>query len=91
MKWANSSSQLRQITACYAFLDEIDEYPRNLNNQGTADQQIAARIMSHGERGKIYRACTPPLPVAARLKQTSLTATNATTTSTAPIAAANRS
>ncbi|TNW02790.1 phage terminase large subunit family protein, partial [Xylella fastidiosa] len=59
VKWANSSSQLRQITACYAFLDEIDEYPRNLNNQGTADQQIAARIMSHGERGKIYRACTP--------------------------------
>ena len=57
--WTNSSKQLRQRTARYIFMDEVDEYPRNLNNQGPAEQQLAARAMSYGERAKIYRACTP--------------------------------
>lgn len=57
--WTNSSKQLRQRTARYIFMDEVDEYPRNLNNQGPADQQLAARAMSYGDRAKIYRACTP--------------------------------
>jgi len=57
--WANSSKQLRQRTARYIFADEVDEYPRNLNNQGPAEQQLAARAMSYGDRAKIYRACTP--------------------------------
>jgi phage terminase large subunit GpA-like protein len=57
--WTNSSKQLRQRTARYIFMDEVDEYPRNLANQGPADQQLAARAMSYGDRAKIYRACTP--------------------------------
>lgn len=57
--WANSSKQLRQRTARYIFADEVDDYPRNLNGQGPAEQQLEARAMSYGERGKIYRACTP--------------------------------
>lgn len=57
--WTNSSKQLRQRTARYIFMDEVDEYPRNLNNQGPAEQQLATRAMSYGERAKIYRACTP--------------------------------
>ncbi len=57
--WTNSSKQLRQRTARYIFMDEVDEYPRNLNNQGPADQQLAARALSYGDRAKIYRACTP--------------------------------
>ena len=30
--WCNSSKQLRQRTARYIFMDEVDEYPRNLAN-----------------------------------------------------------
>ena len=57
--WANSSKQLRQRTARYIFMDEVDEYPRDLAGQGPADQQLEARGMSYGDRARIYRACTP--------------------------------
>jgi len=57
--WTNSSKQLRQRTARFIFMDEVDEYPRNLANQGPAEQQLETRAMSYGDRAKIYRACTP--------------------------------
>ncbi|MDY4296817.1 MULTISPECIES: terminase gpA endonuclease subunit [unclassified Xanthomonas] len=59
--WTNSAKQLRQRTARYIFADEVDEYPRDVGGQGPADQQLAARAMSYGDRGKIYRACTPTI------------------------------
>lgn len=57
--WTNSSNQLRQRTARFIFMDEVDEYPDNLGDQGGADEQLAARALSYGDRAKIYRACTP--------------------------------
>jgi phage terminase large subunit GpA-like protein len=57
--WANSSNQLRQRTARFLFLDEVDEYPRDLGGQGGAKEQVEARALSYGDRAKIYRACTP--------------------------------
>lgn len=57
--WTNSSNQLRQRTARFVFMDEVDEYPADLGGQGGADEQLAARAMSFGDRAKIYRACTP--------------------------------
>lgn len=57
--WTNSSKQLRQRTARYIFADEVDEYPDDLGEQGPADEQLAARSMSYGDRAKRYRACTP--------------------------------
>lgn len=57
--WTNSSNQLRQRTARYIFMDEVDEYPDDLGDQGGADEQLAARAMSYGDRAKVYRACTP--------------------------------
>lgn len=57
--WANSSNQLRQRTARYLGEDELDEYPDDLGGQGSADEQLEARPLSFGDRGKIYRACTP--------------------------------
>lgn len=57
--WANSSNQLRQRTARYLGEDELDEYPDDLSGQGSADEQLEARPLSFGDRGKIYRACTP--------------------------------
>jgi len=57
--WTNSSNQLRQRTARYVFMDEVDEYPDDLGGQGGADEQLAARALSYGDRAKIYEACTP--------------------------------
>lgn len=57
--WANSSNQLRQRTARFIFADEVDEYPANIGSQGGALEQLSVRAMSYGDRGKIYRACTP--------------------------------
>jgi phage terminase large subunit GpA-like protein len=57
--WANSSNQLRQRTARFVFMDEVDEYPADLGDQGGADEQLSARAMSYGDRSKEYRACTP--------------------------------
>lgn len=57
--WTNSSNQLRQRTARFIFMDEVDEYPDDLGDQGGADEQLAARAMSFGDRAKVYRACTP--------------------------------
>ena len=57
--WANSSNQLRQRTARFIFMDEVDEYPADLGDQGGADEQLAARALSFGDRAKVYRACTP--------------------------------
>lgn len=66
--WANSSKQLRQRTARYIFMDEVDEYPRNLGGQGPADQQLAARGMSYGDRARVYRACTPTIAGASAIE-----------------------
>lgn len=57
--WANSSNQSRQRTARFIFQDEVDEYPRDLNGQGSASSQIDARALSYGDRAKHYKACTP--------------------------------
>lgn len=57
--WTNSSNQLRSRTARYLFEDEYDEYPEDLNGQGTAASQLEARVLAYGNRAKIYRACTP--------------------------------
>lgn len=66
--WANSSKQLRQRTARYIFADEVDEYPRDIGGQGPADQQLAARGMSYGERARVYRACTPTIAGASAIE-----------------------
>ncbi|MDH5832157.1 phage terminase large subunit family protein [Luteimonas sp. M1R5S18] len=67
--WANSSKQLRQRTARYIFMDEVDEYPRDVGGQGPAVQQLAARAMSYGDRAKIYRACTPTIAGASAIEE----------------------
>lgn len=66
--WSNSSKQLRQRTARYIFMDEVDEYPRDVGGQGPADQQLEARAMSYGDRAKIYRACTPTIAGASAIE-----------------------
>lgn len=67
--WTNSSSQLRQRTARFIFMDEVDEYSDNLGDQGSADEQLAARALSYGGRGKAYRACTPTVEGASKIEK----------------------
>ncbi len=59
--WANSSNQLRQRTARFGFADEIDEWPRDLSDQGSALAQFDGRFQSYGDRSKQYRTCTPTI------------------------------
>lgn len=66
--WSNSSKQLRQRTARYIFMDEVDEYPKDVGGQGPADQQLEARAMSYGDRAKVYRACTPTISGASAIE-----------------------
>lgn len=66
--WSNSAKQLRQRTARYIFMDEVDEYPKDIGGQGPADQQLEARAMSYGDRAKIYRACTPTIAGASAIE-----------------------
>lgn len=55
---ANSSSALRSMPVRYLFLDELDEYPTDLNDQGSAQEQAERRTSSFARR-KIFRVSTP--------------------------------
>ena len=55
---ANSSASLRSMPVKYLFLDELDEYPRDLNDQGSAQEQAERRTSSFARR-KIFRVSTP--------------------------------
>jgi phage terminase large subunit GpA-like protein len=57
--WANSSNQLRQRTARFGFADEVDEWPTDLSDQGSALNQFDGRFQSYGDRAKKFRCCTP--------------------------------
>lgn len=58
MSGANSSSSLRSMPVRYLFLDELDEYPTDLNDQGSAQEQVERRIATFARR-KIFRCSTP--------------------------------
>lgn len=66
--WANSPSQLRQRTARFIFADEVDEYPADLNKQGSALEILAGRCQSYGDRSKQFRACTPTITGASEIE-----------------------
>lgn len=58
MSGANSSASLRSMPIKYLFLDELDEYPVDLNEQGSAQEQAERRTSSFARR-KIFRVSTP--------------------------------
>lgn len=55
---ANSSASLRSMPVRFLFLDELDEYPIDLNDQGSAQEQAERRTSSFARR-KIFRVSTP--------------------------------
>lgn len=58
MSGANSSASLRSMPIRFLFLDELDEYPGDLNEQGSAQEQAERRTANFARR-KIFRCSTP--------------------------------
>jgi phage terminase large subunit GpA-like protein len=58
MAGANSGAGLRMVPVGKLFADEIDEYPGDVNNQGSP-LELAVRRTSNFPRRKIYFASTP--------------------------------
>lgn len=60
MTGANSSAGLRSVPARFLFLDEIDEYPANLDGQGCPIALVQARTRTFSRR-KIFKVSTPTI------------------------------
>lgn len=60
MGGANSPASLRSIAARYVFLDEVDEYPKDVEGQGDPIELARARTRSFGN-SKIYIVSTPTI------------------------------
>lgn len=58
---ANSSSSLRSTSIRHLMMDEIDEFPDDLNEQGDAEELADARTFAFGNKAKIYIPSTPTL------------------------------
>lgn len=55
---ANSAAELKSMPCRYVFMDELDEYPDDLDGQGPADE-LAEKRTDTFVRKKIYKASTP--------------------------------
>jgi phage terminase large subunit GpA-like protein len=60
MTGANSAVGLRSMAARYLFLDEIDGYPGDVDDEGDPIQLVAARARTFARR-KIYLVSTPKI------------------------------
>lgn len=57
----NAAAALRSMAVRYLFLDEIDTYPANLGNEGSAIALAEARTSTFENKKKIYKISTPTL------------------------------
>jgi phage terminase large subunit GpA-like protein len=58
---ANSAVGLRSMPAQYAFLDEIDGYPADVNEEGSPLSLVEARQETYGRRRKSVKVSTPTI------------------------------
>lgn len=65
---ANSTAQLRSKPVKKLFLDEIDEYPQNANQQGDPLDLAAARTRTFGSEATIFFNSTPTLKGSSRIE-----------------------
>lgn len=56
---ANSAAELKSMPVRNLFLDEVDEYPDDVDGQGPADELAEKRTDTYQSRKKIYRCATP--------------------------------
>ncbi len=66
---ANSSASLRSKPVRFLFIDELDEYPWNVNGQGDPLGLAEVRTKSFGTRRKIFVNSTPTVQGASRIEQ----------------------
>lgn len=56
---ANSAAELKSMPVRYLFMDELDEYPDDVDGQGPADELAEKRTDTYKLRRKIFRTSTP--------------------------------
>lgn len=56
---ANSAAELKSMPVRYLFMDEVDEYPDDVDGQGPADELAEKRTDTYKIRRKIFRTSTP--------------------------------
>jgi hypothetical protein len=87
---ANSAAALRSTPCRYLFMDEIDGYPSDVDQEGDPVALAIARTQTFKGRRKIFMASTPTVAGISRIEKASAKATNASFTSPASIAATSR-
>lgn len=69
MTGANSAQALRSTPCRYAFLDEIDGYPLDVDGEGAPDELAIARTRTYKGRRKIYIPSTPTIKGKSRIER----------------------
>lgn len=65
---SNSTASLRSKPAKNLFLDEVDEYPLNANQQGSPITLAEARTRTFGQRRKVFAISTPTVEGASTIE-----------------------
>ena len=68
MTGANSGVGLRSMPARYAFLDEVDAYPGDVDGEGDPIALVANRTTSFGRAAKLFLVSTPTVHGASRIE-----------------------
>lgn len=66
---ANSAVGLRSMPARYVFLDEVDAYPGDVDEEGDPIDLAEARTISFGHRKKLFLASTPTVKNISRIER----------------------
>lgn len=66
---ANSATGLRSMPARFVFLDEVDAYPGDVDDEGDPISLAEARTISFGHRKKLFLASTPTIKGMSRIEK----------------------
>ena len=66
---ANAAAGLRSMAARYAYLDEVDAYPDDLDDEGDPVSLVARRIQTFGRFGKMFLVSTPKVKGESRIER----------------------
>jgi phage terminase large subunit GpA-like protein len=69
MTGANSGVGLRSMPARYAFLDEVDAYPGDVDGEGDPIALVANRTTTFGRAAKMFLASTPTVHGESRIER----------------------
>lgn len=69
---SESSSDLRSVPIGLLVMDEVDEYPMDVEKQGDPEQLAVKRTQNYKGRRKIYRNSTPTLEGSSRINKSFL-------------------